>query len=81
MADASIDDIINEAQRALWRAASLARVSQAFAEARISEPSDDEMQRDEDRSAIKDALETLARDAAAAADGLADMLAEARFST
>ena len=58
------------AVRALWHAANLARAAQAFAERAILEPAAEEAARDGARHVVKDVLETLARDADAAAERL-----------
>lgn len=62
----------NAAVRELWHAANLARAAQAFAENAILEPPDEGAERDGARYVVRDVLETLARDADAAAARLWD---------
>lgn len=64
----------NAGVEALIHAANLARVASAFAQGAIIDPSGDEQERNTARLAVRDTLDTLVRDAHAAAERLAELL-------
>ena len=67
-------DELERLQEACWHAAHLARVASAFAQSAIMEPPSPGTDRDTARLAVKDTLDTLVRDADAAAARLEDLV-------